>query len=107
MKIANEKVAKLLAEQAETGPVYVKKEEGETIALSNDVKMGEGQFGKFLTINADGIGTKAVTLRPVAQGQTIGQAFRLEIWEAVRDLAAAGARRAINKGQQKVFAVAL
>lgn len=109
MKKIDSKLADALKNAPEAGPVYapVTGAPTETLAIDNaDVKISKGQFGYFLTVNVEGVGTKPVTVR-IDQDKTPGQAFRLELWEAIRELAAVGNRRAIPKGTQKVFAIAI
>lgn len=109
MKKLDSKLADALKNAPEAGPVYAPLAGAptETVTIDNaDVKISKGQYGHFLTINVEGVGTKPVTVR-VEQGKEPGTNFRLELHEAIRELPAAGNRRAIAKGAQKVFAIAI
>jgi hypothetical protein len=112
MKIQNQDLLKVLQTAPESGPVYaqVPNSPTETIAANgNDIKLMKAlNFpGYYLNINVEGMGTRAVTVRTPDPNKEPGVAFRLEVWEAMRDLPANGSRREIKKGTQKVFAVPL
>lgn len=109
MKRLDSKLTDVLKNAPEVGPVYAPKPgmPTETVAVDNgDVKISKGQFGHFLTINVETLGAKPVTVR-VEEGKQPGSQFRLEVWEAIRELPALGNRRAIAKGTEKVFAIAI
>lgn len=107
-KISNSEIENALKAQPEGGPVYAKKENSssETVQVDNsDIKLGKSQFGEFLTINAEGIGTRFVSVRKESPEAAVGTNFKLEVWKAIRALPATASRRAIPLGTEKVFAI--
>ena len=107
-KLSNSEIENALKAQPEGGPVYAKKENSpvETVQVDQvDVKLGKGQFGEFLTLNIEGVGTRIVNIRKESPEAAVGTNFRLEIWKAIRALPATASRRAIPVGTEKVFAI--
>ena len=103
-KLSKETIAILLT-APESGPVYAKVKDLETITLDKEVELKEGTFGKYLSITHKDIGgTKPASIRAEKDAE-LGDTFRLELWIAERRLEATATRKEIAKGTQKVFAI--
>lgn len=107
-KLQNSEIENALKAQPEAGPVYVRKENSpvETIAVDGaDIKKDKGQFGEYLTINAEGVGTRIVNIRKDDPNAATGSTFKLEVWKAIRALSGSANRRPVSVGTEKVFAI--
>lgn len=118
LKLQSETKELISTLNAENGPVYEMQEDLEVIQLEKEaVELNASQFGAYLRVDVDGhkhmVNVRGVAPADVADEdkklatlKKLGIKFKLQLWEAMRELPAQGNRQAIAKGTKKVFAIA-